>query len=207
MQYATASGSATAGADHTTTSGTLTFVDGDADETISVPVLDDGAQEAAETFTVTLSAPVNGELDTPSTATVTIASEEALFVVTEGGDQADATPNGVCARAGGGCTLRAAIQEANADADLDSIVVADGVLRIELGAGSRRSSSRWALGRDRIRKGDRRRERPRDAHRGRRGNGDADAAVRPRPPRRGPGRDRSDVLLQDADVSARPEPG
>ncbi len=44
--------------------------------------------------------------------------------------------DGVCARAGGGCTLRAAIQEANADAvpDRDTIVVDDSITNIQLGS-------------------------------------------------------------------------
>src|SRR5262245_30819455 len=40
----------------------------------------------------------------------------ATFTVTSAGDGADAVINGVCADAGGFCTLRAAVQEANAAA-------------------------------------------------------------------------------------------
>ncbi|HEX8999259.1 MAG TPA: choice-of-anchor Q domain-containing protein, partial [Blastocatellia bacterium] len=47
--------------------------------------------------------------------TVTISSCPSSFTVSNPGDAVDATPgNGVCATAGGVCTLRAAIQEANA---------------------------------------------------------------------------------------------
>jgi len=48
----------------------------------------------------------------------------ATFTVNSNGDQGDATPgNGVCATSGGQCTLRAAIQEANALAGADIINV------------------------------------------------------------------------------------
>ena len=44
------------------------------------------------------------------------------FTVNDTGDAADAAPgNGTCATAGGGCTLRAAIQEANAHGGADTI--------------------------------------------------------------------------------------
>ncbi|NMC62737.1 MAG: CSLREA domain-containing protein, partial [SAR324 cluster bacterium] len=52
----------------------------------------------------------------------------ATFTVTSTTDVVDAVPgNGVCATAGGACTLRAAIQEANALAGADSIVVPSGI--------------------------------------------------------------------------------
>ena len=40
-------------------------------------------------------------------------SSAIVFVVDDTGDGPDATLDGVCATAGGACTLRAAIQEAN----------------------------------------------------------------------------------------------
>ncbi len=47
---------------------------------------------------------------------------EAIFTVNDGGDTKDATPgNAVCADAAGKCTLRAAIEEANAAAGIDEI--------------------------------------------------------------------------------------
>lgn len=46
----------------------------------------------------------------------------ATFTVNSQGDSADADINGVCATSGGVCTLRAAIQEANATAAHDTIV-------------------------------------------------------------------------------------
>ena len=78
VNYATASGSATAGSDFTSTAGTLDWVDGDsANKTINVPLLDDALVEADETFTITLSGAGGGaSIGTASTATVTIQSDE-----------------------------------------------------------------------------------------------------------------------------------
>jgi len=57
----------------------------------------------------------------------------AAFIVNDAGDAPDATPgDGVCATAGGVCTLRAAIMEANALAGADSITFAPSVGTITL---------------------------------------------------------------------------
>ena len=55
VAYATADGSATAGADYTATNGTLTFTPGETGKTVSVPVLDDAHDEGEETLTLRLS--------------------------------------------------------------------------------------------------------------------------------------------------------
>ena len=52
MTYATAAGTATAGSDFTTTTGTLTIPAGSTTGTIDVPVLDDAVYEGDETLTV-----------------------------------------------------------------------------------------------------------------------------------------------------------
>ena len=58
VRYATADGTATAGADYTATAGTLRFDPGVTEGTIRVPVSDDAEDEPeSETFTVTLSEP------------------------------------------------------------------------------------------------------------------------------------------------------
>ena len=65
VNYATANVTATAGADYTNTSGTLTWLAGDtANKTINVPILTDAVTDPNETFTITLSAPVNATLGT-----------------------------------------------------------------------------------------------------------------------------------------------
>jgi len=79
VDYATANGTATAGSDYTATNGTLTFLAGETNQTITVPILNDGLVESTETFTVTLSNPT-GEgavLGTPATATVSITENDA----------------------------------------------------------------------------------------------------------------------------------
>ena len=55
VHYATADGTAAAGADYTATSGTLSFAPGDLAKTVSVPILDDAHDEGSETLTLTLS--------------------------------------------------------------------------------------------------------------------------------------------------------
>ena len=55
VDYATSNGTATAGADYTATSGTLTFSTGESVKYINVPVLDDSHNEGDETMKLTLS--------------------------------------------------------------------------------------------------------------------------------------------------------
>ena len=71
VHYATADGTAKAGVNYTTTSGTLTFNPGETTKTITVPVLDDGVVTGPLKFTLALSNPVNLVLGAPTTATVT----------------------------------------------------------------------------------------------------------------------------------------
>src|SRR5436309_6619264 len=62
VNYATADGTATAGADYVAASGTLTFPPGSATQTIIVSVNGDTLNEANETFFVNLSSQVNAAL-------------------------------------------------------------------------------------------------------------------------------------------------
>ena len=68
VAYATADGTAVAGADYAAASGTLTFAPGDATATVSVALLADGVDEAEETFALQLSAPANATLAVSSAA-------------------------------------------------------------------------------------------------------------------------------------------
>jgi len=72
----TASGTATAGADYTALSGSVTISAGAASATISVAPIDDTAYESPETVTVTVSASASYAVVTPNTATVTIVSDD-----------------------------------------------------------------------------------------------------------------------------------
>jgi hypothetical protein len=82
VAYSTANGSATAGADYTTTSGTLNWADGDsANKTIVVPILQDVVLEGNHAFTVTMNSPTGGASvgasgGTSTSATVTITDDE-----------------------------------------------------------------------------------------------------------------------------------
>ena len=62
VDYATSDGTATAGADYTATSGTLTFLTGETEKTVSVPVLDDIHDDDGETLTLTLSDAVGARI-------------------------------------------------------------------------------------------------------------------------------------------------
>ena len=84
VNYATSNGTAEAGSDYTSTSGTLTFpAGGAATRTVTVPVTDDDDSESAETFTLTLTGAVNAVLAVAS-ATGTITDDDSGFSVTGG---------------------------------------------------------------------------------------------------------------------------
>ena len=69
--YSTADNTATAGADYTATSGTLTFGPSDSTKTITVQVKGDTRDEDDETFNVNLSNAVGGQItDSQGIATI-----------------------------------------------------------------------------------------------------------------------------------------
>jgi hypothetical protein len=75
--YATANGTATAGSDYTSASGTLTFAPGVTTRTFSVPITSDSRDENDETVSLSLSSPSNATLGPPDSATLTIRDEDA----------------------------------------------------------------------------------------------------------------------------------
>jgi sugar lactone lactonase YvrE len=77
VNYATANGTAIAGADYQATSGTLTFAPNESVKTIPVTIYGDSNFESNETFTVNLTNPVNGNILIPQ-ATVTIVNYAVL---------------------------------------------------------------------------------------------------------------------------------
>ena len=88
VDYATSDGSATAGTDYTTTSGTLTFEPRVSDtiverrepshKTVTVPILDDASNERNETVILTLTNPSSGvTVNDPGTGTGTIVDDDA----------------------------------------------------------------------------------------------------------------------------------
>ncbi len=75
VQFATADGTATAGADYVAESGTLTFAAGQTSAQVHVPVKSDFIQESDETFTVTLSNPSGGATLGTAVGTGTIQNQ------------------------------------------------------------------------------------------------------------------------------------
>ena len=72
VRFATADGTATASADYVSASGTITFSPGEKSNTIGVAVVSDPVAEPDETFSVTLSNPVNATIgDGSATGTIT----------------------------------------------------------------------------------------------------------------------------------------
>lgn len=106
VNYATANGTAVAGTDYTSASGTLNWAVGDqAAKTFIVPILNNSVQAEPKAFTVALSLPTGTTLGTVSTATVTILGQ-ATPVVTVVAKKASVTEgqgkgNFVITRTGG----------------------------------------------------------------------------------------------------------
>lgn len=87
VNYATAAGTASAGGDFTTTSGTVSFAPGETTRTILVKTIDDILGEPTETFTINLSNPVGATI-TDAQGVATILDNETKFYVVD-----DATSN------------------------------------------------------------------------------------------------------------------
>jgi Ca2+-binding RTX toxin-like protein len=82
VQYATANGTAIAGLDYTSTSGTLTFNPGVTSQVINIPILNDSLNEANETFTLNLTTATNATLGAAITTTTTITDTLSASVTT-----------------------------------------------------------------------------------------------------------------------------
>jgi hypothetical protein len=77
VTYATVGGSATAGSDYTATTGVITFAAGASCASFTVPLIDDGEQEEAESVELQLSNPTGGATLGPrSTATIWIVDND-----------------------------------------------------------------------------------------------------------------------------------
>jgi hypothetical protein len=86
VAYATLAGTATAGSDYQTTSGTLTFAAGVTSRTINVTVYGDRTNEPNETFQVQLSNPSGATIAT-GTATVTIVNDDNALIAASAASQ------------------------------------------------------------------------------------------------------------------------
>ena len=84
VNYQTSDGTAVSGQDYQAAQGTLTFAPGETSRTISVSTIDDTqVGEAAETFALTLSSPVNASLDVAS-AVGTIVDDDTVRLSVSG---------------------------------------------------------------------------------------------------------------------------
>jgi len=134
FDFATADGTATdADNDYGPTSGTVNFTAAETSKTISVTVNGDTNVEPDETFVINLTNPVNAAIsDNQAIGTIT-NDDNSGFIVNDNGDAVDDLPgDGTCATAGGVCTLRAAIGEANALAGTETITFAPGITNIQI---------------------------------------------------------------------------
>src|SRR5207302_8581354 len=81
VQYATSNGSATAPADYTARSGTLTFNAGETTKTFTIPIINDTLDENNETIKLTLSNATGGTLGDTTTAVLTITDNDTAGTV------------------------------------------------------------------------------------------------------------------------------
>ena len=81
VRYATSNGTATAPADYTAKSGTLTFNAGETIKTFTIPIVNDTLHESDETVNLTLSNPTGGALGNLSTAVLTIVDDDTAGTV------------------------------------------------------------------------------------------------------------------------------
>ncbi len=77
VQYYLQAGTATAGADYTTVSGTLSFLAGETSKTFTVPIFNDSTDEPDQTFSAYLSFPFGGLISSPGSTVVTIIDNDA----------------------------------------------------------------------------------------------------------------------------------
>ena len=82
VQYATMNGTASAGSDYEPTTGTLTFLAGQTEKTIQVPIVDDSTFESEETFRVQLSNPTGDATLQRGEGVGTIVDDDVSFVTT-----------------------------------------------------------------------------------------------------------------------------
>ncbi|MEK6748701.1 MAG: Calx-beta domain-containing protein [Pseudomonadota bacterium] len=82
LTYATSDGTATAGADYTYTSGTLSWANGDiTNKTISIPIIDDIVIEGNENLSILLSNATGGATLGSTSATLTINDNDSAGVI------------------------------------------------------------------------------------------------------------------------------
>ena len=76
VNFATSNGTATAGANYTAVSGTLSFAANETSKTITVPILNSSTQSSDLSFSVTLSSPSSGTTISNASGTVTVTAAQ-----------------------------------------------------------------------------------------------------------------------------------
>ena len=80
VNYATTAITATSDSDYTNSTGTVSFSAGVTNGTITVPIINDSAIEASETFRVSLASPTNAIFGSVSNSVVTILENDVEFI-------------------------------------------------------------------------------------------------------------------------------
>ncbi|MDP3608563.1 MAG: Calx-beta domain-containing protein [Methylophilus sp.] len=93
VNYATSNGTATAGSDYTSTTGSLTFAPGVITQTITVPIINDTTAEPSETFNVVLSAPSNATIATGTGVGTIIDNDQPPSIDLDGNNSTAAGNN------------------------------------------------------------------------------------------------------------------
>ena len=140
VAYATANGTATAGSDYVATSGTLSFAAGETSKTVAITINGDVLNETNETFTLTLSAPVNATL-TDALGAGTITNDDARpslavgdVAATEGNSGTKNLTFTVSLSAASGQAVSVTYATANGTASAGSdYVAANGILNFSAG--------------------------------------------------------------------------
>lgn len=83
INYATSNGTAESTTDYLATSGTLQFAPGETIKYFSVPIVNNGLVERAESINLSLSAPAGAVLGSPFTSTITIIDDDKPLIATE----------------------------------------------------------------------------------------------------------------------------
>ena len=124
VEYVTAGGTATAGRDYETTTGTLTFSALETEQTIRVPIIDDDIDEAVETLTVMLINASNATIkDGKATGIITDDDERGVTV----------TPTALTIREGGNASYTVVLDtEPTADVTVEIQVPEDAEVAVDV---------------------------------------------------------------------------
>ena len=123
VEYVTAGGTATAGRDYETTTGTLTFSALETEQTIRVPIIDDDIDEAVETLTVML---INA-----SNATIKDGKATGV-IVDDDGRGVTVTPTALTIREGGNASYTVVLDtEPTADVTVEIQVPEDAEVAVD----------------------------------------------------------------------------